>query len=286
MPTQSRQQTVHSIPACVKCKEENPANYELCGLCEQLFCQECTGHSADFLRDLKKFDYDFNCPSCKKIKKKIFNRLDRVELSVKDFKASCEQKFSELSEKIENLSAGNASASVPPPSMTGVIEEATLRLSNKCWLVLGNVPEQPSGLQSEETVQRDSDEVKKVLDYLLPEMDCYPELESAQRFPPRKSAQPERGRPRLLKFKVKDTSIVGKILKAKKNLSRNPEFSKYSLNPLLTPTQMKDQKLAHAEWKERKGRGENVVIYRGKCLLRRELTGRQAAPEPFLEEQK
>lgn len=68
---------------------------------------------------------------------------------------------------------------------------------------------------------------------------------------------------RPIKLVVKDETVKQEILKRAKDLKKCERFQRVYLSPDRTPKQREENKKLVEEWKERKGNGENVKIFRG-----------------------
>ena len=68
---------------------------------------------------------------------------------------------------------------------------------------------------------------------------------------------------RPIKLTVKDDTVKQEILKRAKDLKKCEKFQRVFLSPDRTPKQREENKKLVEEWKERKGNGENVRIFRG-----------------------
>ena len=74
----------------------------------------------------------------------------------------------------------------------------------------------------------------------------------------------KRNGPRMLKVKLGDVEEKMTILRKSKNLRNSSKYKDVYINPDLTPLQQDQEKKLRSELKERKQRGEDVILYRGR----------------------
>ena len=76
---------------------------------------------------------------------------------------------------------------------------------------------------------------------------------------------------RLLKVKVKTREKKVEILRKAKSLRTSDSFKQVFIRPDLTPMQLEEDKRLRREVRERKLRGEDVLIVKGRVILRSDL---------------
>ena len=133
-----------------------------------------------------------------------------------------------------------------------LLEELQQRLSRANNLIIAGLPEKSTGT-IEDRKKHDLHEFKRLSNFM--EM---PRVEITQCV--RIGGRREDGI-RLLKIRIADMNMRTQFLRRSKSL-RNSEFGKIFVNPDRTPSQQSAYKELQRELKERRDKGEDVVIYR------------------------
>ena len=168
-----------------------------------------------------------------------------------------EEKFNELKKEHERISQFGSHR------LEDVYEEVQQRIVRRKYLIVSGIPEQTTG-----TVEEREEADEAAIEALgraigVPEID----LDDIRRI----GKINQQGRPRLLRFKCSSTATRNSLLRSSKNLKKHQEYVNTYINPDQTLLQRKQSKELRTELKRRRDAGEDVLIRRGKIVLKSDL---------------
>lgn len=144
-------------------------------------------------------------------------------------------------------------------SFNDIMNEAEERQNRANNIVISGCEEMIDTSTTEEKQNHDLTEVKKILDCLS--------FQNVNIISCHRIGKQRPSVPRLLKVKLNDKDDKRKILRHSKELSSSP-FPNIFINSDLTPFQQQQRRELRKELKDRKSRGEDVIIYKGKVVAR------------------
>jgi len=158
-----------------------------------------------------------------------------------------EQKYNSLEDRFTQLS-------------TTVFDELEDRQRRRNNLMFSGVPEAASGT-AEERKQADRGYIEGLMiDLSIFKERMLKDIHRVGKIVP--------GKPRLLKVKFHDENDRQNVLRKSKSLHNMPNRRQIFINPDYTVSQMHDRKRLFEELKQRRALGDDVVIFRGKVVLR------------------
>lgn len=140
-----------------------------------------------------------------------------------------------------------------------VVEEANQRYERRCKIIISNLEELSSGTVAERK-ERDRNKVLEIAAELC--VDGFG-VEDCHRF-----GKIDLGRPRLLSVTCSDKASKLNILRSARNLRGIDEYRHCYINPDLTLMQRNANKKLLLELKEKRNRGLDVIIKRGRVVPR------------------
>lgn len=151
-----------------------------------------------------------------------------------------------------------------PEDILGEFERRTARRKN---VIVRGFPETNEG-SVEDRRKADKENLTELLEQMeLPEID----IENVARL-----GKPRSGSSRLLKFRTSTKDEKRRILKNASSLRNEEKYKSVYLSSDLTPFQQATEKALRNELKDRREKGEDVVIHRGKVQTRTQLQNFQA----------
>ena len=139
-----------------------------------------------------------------------------------------------------------------------VVEEYVDRQQRKANLIISNVPE-PSNASNEENRQQDW----MMVDEMLRRLHLRVDVIKVSRIG-RKNA----GKTRLILVTLSSEDMKWEVLREAKNLRDFDEYHGVYINPDLTKTEREQNKKLRDEVREKREKGEDVVIYKGRIIKR------------------
>ena len=167
-----------------------------------------------------------------------------------------EDKFNELKKEHEKISQFGSER------MEDVYEEVHRRIMRRKYLIVSGIPEQATGTVEER------EEADEAAIEALGRAIGVPEIDPDD---VRRIGKINQGRPRLLRFKCSSITTRNSLLRSSKNLKRHQEYVNTYINPDQTLLQRKQSKELRMELKRRRDSGEDVVIRRGRIVLKSDL---------------
>ena len=168
-------------------------------------------------------------------------------------KQAMSEKADEMSNRVSPL------ATAHEPDITQV-QECLDRESRKCNVVISNLPE-AVGTGIMNRVASDKQAVYEMFHELNIEVDIGKTV--------RLGAKSRDGKPRLLLVSTSTEETKWDIIRSGKGLRDIYRFRNVYVNPDMTRTERQVQGKLRAEVRERKEKGEDVYIYKGKIILRK-----------------
>ena len=170
----------------------------------------------------------------------LLQRLDEITKENKSLKKSYES----LEERMALL----------PSSIIGEVEDRQRRRGN---VIISGIPEKKTG-DADERKRADEEIVQGLMQDLSVNKDDITKIH--------RIGKPGTGKDRLLKATFRDHDTRQELLRKARQLRDMPAHRKTFINPDLTLYQRHERKALNEELKERRGMGENVVIWRGKVV--------------------
>ena len=198
------------------------------------------------------------------------NRLEDSLTSVKSSITEQSDKITHLLHKIKELDDRNTKLEQKcikleddlrslPENLLEEFEDRSRRRRN---IIISGIPERSEG-SADERMKADKDDVEEVLQTLWKQYDD--ELVRCHRI-----GRQTTGKSRLLRVVLQDEEAKSSILSNARELRKCPSYKSVYVNPDLTITQRKINKLLRVELKRRKDLGEDVLIRRNRIVARRE----------------
>lgn len=196
--------------------------------------------------------------------KTITTKLQTLEEKIKSFETSiisiqekqeshaCQIKS--LKEEVNKISSGSASGNA-----NEIFFEVEERLRRRKNIVVAGIGELESGSVSERQTH-DETEVNNILNALNIDGNTATDV--------RRVGRQRIGRTRLTRVTLDDESSRMKILRNAKSLRSISPYKRIFLNPDRTPMEQLHHRTTFREFQERKKDGEDVIMYRGKVILR------------------
>ena len=161
-----------------------------------------------------------------------------------------------VGEKMEQIT----SKAKPPPALEpGMVQECFDRENRKCNMIISNLPE-VSNLPG----NRMAAEKQAVYD-LFHALHLQVDVGKVVRL----GAKPGDGRPRLLLVSTLSEDIKWDVVRAGKDLRELEEYTNVYINPDMTRMERQAQGKLRAEVRERREKGEDVFISKGKIMVRK-----------------
>ena len=132
-----------------------------------------------------------------------------------------------------------------------VLDEVQNRFYRRNKLVIRGLPEPTTG-SLDERKESDKNNLQQIVQYLTDEA---VDIKNVTRV-----AKAKPSAPRMVKFTVKDEESKRSLLRKATSLRKSPNFKEIYIGPDSTPQQQLEDKLLRGELKERRARGESVVI--------------------------
>lgn len=177
-------------------------------------------------------------------------RIETFETNVSEIRAEQTRQATELNELKETVNKINASE---------IIGEVQDRMRRKNNIIVTGVDELFSGNISEKQ-QHDEAKVNDILSEL--------DVASIKVNDVMRIGRQKTGVNRIVRVTLVDENSKKSILRKAKNLRSNTKFKNIYINPDRTPHEQKLFKACYLEFKERKNKGEDVIIYRGEVVRR------------------
>lgn len=141
----------------------------------------------------------------------------------------------------------------------GEMESRMHRMNN---VIISGIPEMSSGTVNDRIIH-DVEAVDKVCQEVG--------VKNTRNFKVLRVGKPHPDKPRLLKVTCPDTVMKQQILRNSKALRTVKAYKNVFINEDQTPIQQKQSKALRSELKERRDRGEDIVIYRNQIVQRSEV---------------
>ena len=259
-----------------------------------LTCDKCEGWVHFKCSKLTKHEYEFLCTTTK-TKLKYFCQACEASASDDTGKGAIQiqdAKIDDLSKRFESVELQNKAImdmlrkddkkeekkeQVLKVTVEEAFEDSKEKQEKKNNLILFNLPESES---KEEKVSQEEDlaKVRQILKYVNGGSSVQ-DLEDNQisRMGERKDSSP---RPRGIKIIFSNFHNKMKILKNAIMLGKKEEYKKFGLSPDKTWNERQADIELRKELEIRKAAGEDVIIYRGNVILRKDrpINNRPAAP--------
>ena len=199
--------------------------------------------------------------------KSLGNSISSIKTSI----SAQNSKIDDLLKKIRELEAKNSKLEQRCNKLEGdyldlpaaLLEEFEDRTRRRKNIIISGVPEQMEG-SADDRIQADKSGVEEILREIWEDYDD--EMIRCHRI-----GRHATGRARLLRVVLNDEEAKKSILfNAAKELRKCPAYKNVYVNPDLTISQRKINKLLREELKRRKSEGEDVIIRRNKIVPRRE----------------
>ena len=142
------------------------------------------------------------------------------------------------------------------------LQEMESRLNRMTNVIISGIPELSSGSVDERS-SHDEEKLKKILQEVG--------NKSTQNFKITRIGRPRTDRPRLLKVICPDINTKRQILRDCKTLRKSTDSKNIFINEDLTQMQQKQSNALRVELRQRRERGEDVVIYRNQIVKRSEI---------------
>ena len=155
-------------------------------------------------------------------------------------------------------------ASAHPP-MDELVNELELRQRKANSVVVFGLPESTTG-SVKEKIEHDMNETRKLIQFLDVQLDC--EISECRRI-----GKPNRNGSRILRVDLSSLNSKSVLLRRSKTLKNSP-FHNVFIKPDLTPMQQRIDSSLRKELKERRDKGEDVVLYKGQIRHKRTLNFR------------
>ena len=167
-----------------------------------------------------------------------------------------EEKFNELKYEHEKLSE------LENERLEELYDEAYQRFMKRKYLIVSGIPEQTTGSveEREEADEKAIESMGRAIGVL--------EIDPVD---VRRIGKINQGRPRLLRFKCSNITIRNSLLRSSKDLKKHREYVNTYINPDQTLLQRMRSKELRTELKRRRDAGEDVLIRRGKIILKSDL---------------
>ena len=196
--------------------------------------------------------------------KNISNQLEALTVRIKTFESNVSEikteqarQAAELNELKETVHKINAS------EIAGEVEDRIRRKNN---VILTGVDELYSG-NTKEKREHDEKKVKEILNEL--------DLSTTKVKEVVRIGRQQAGVNRIMRVSLVDEDSRKNVLRNAKNLRSNTKYKKTYINPDRTPYEQKLFKACYLEFKERRSKGEDVIIYRGEIVRREAVTNSQ-----------
>ena len=173
----------------------------------------------------------------------LLQRLDEITKENNTLK----KKYHILEERIESL----------PSSVIEEVEDRQRRQKN---VIISGIPEQKTG-DADERKKADAEIVEELMQELSVNKDDIARIH--------RIGKPGIGTGRLLKATFRDHETRQEMLRKARQLRNIPAHRKTFINPDLTLNQRNERKVLNEELKKRRGMGEDVVIWRGKIVQKK-----------------
>jgi hypothetical protein len=184
----------------------------------------------------------------------LTGRINNIEIrltEVESKQTAHESEMKVIKDSLKNISNRTSSGNE-------FYDEIELRLSKKENIILSGVPEIETGSLSD---RKAADE--NHLSHIMKELDVQDfEFKRIERIG-RVSAKR-----RLLKVSGLDFHKRQEVLRKSKGLRNSNQYKRVYINADLTPMQREKQRELQGELRDRRLRGEDVIIYRGRVQLR------------------
>lgn len=145
-------------------------------------------------------------------------------------------------------------AKVHPP-MDELVKELELRQRKANSIVVFGLPESISG-SVREKIEHDTNETKRIIQFLDVQLDC--QISECRRI-----GKPDKNGSRILRVDLNSLSAKLALLRRSKALKNSP-FHNVFIKSDLTPMQQRVDSSLRRELKERRVKGEDVVLYKGR----------------------
>ena len=211
---------------------------------------------------------------CDELEEKVGKVLDKVEASVQQnaemmasFKGSVgesearQASYADVVKKVVGEKMDTFTHQVRPPVLEQkMVQECIDKENRKCNIVVTNLRE-PQGTGLGNRSAADKQAVYDMFHQLHLEVDVGKVV--------RLGAKPDNGRPRLLLVATQSEEVKWDVIRAARGLREIDEYVNVLINPDMTRMERETQSKLRAEVRERKERGEDVYIAKGKVMTRR-----------------
>ena len=165
-----------------------------------------------------------------------------------------------MSEKTDEVPNRGTWPSLPQEQDMVQVQECMDRESRKCNVIISNLPE-PEGAGLMNRMAADKQAVYEMFRDLNIEVDIGKAV--------RLGAKPRDGKPRLLLISTSTEETKWDVVRAGKDLRDLEKYQNVYVNPDLTRMERQTQGRLRAEVRERRKNGENVYIFKGQVMVRK-----------------
>lgn len=187
----------------------------------------------------------------------IENRIDSFEASLSSLRLTQESH----SQKIMEITKGLANMASELP--TSILDEVEQRMHRRDKIVVSGIKE----LHSNDIEDRKSHDVKEI-ETLFEKL----ELNDVTPLKIHRIGKINNAKTRLIRVQLENEKSKHKVLASARSLSKISEYRGVYINPDRTQIQQLQDAHLRRELKERRGKNENVIIYRGRVINKSELS--------------
>lgn len=242
-----------------------------CSICKYWFCLDCShvsGKLYDCLKNESTANLPFNCDGCLRILPKLTEMGMNIDNQLKQIK-ECETKIKEVEESMDNKIE---------KQVEKAIESFRDREERKCNVIIHNVPEPTTPDRKTE----DGEKLRDIFSVIKCD-DVTPKMFV-------RLGKPINGKARLIKVVLESVSYKHQLLGGTKLLRTKDGdgnithgWNNIYITPDLTKEEREHNRAMHQEFDKKKKdeRNPDLIIYRGKIIDRKELSGQAAGNGVF-----
>lgn len=235
-----------------------------CDFCNNWYCMKCTKLKQSLFNEIgKESSILWTCIHCKKSLPGIMNLMSKV--------SSLESKLLEMERKFENLNGtGNmtttTSVCTDKELIREVLREEKMEESELEARKLNIIVHSLKESDKQTLEQKKTEDYNIVMKILNDELSLDVDVDNVIRLGRLTS---ENGKPRPLRFTVRDNEVKRRVMNSCRNLKTSNEYSSVFFTPDLTQNQRKEAFLLRESKRQREREGEhNLIIRRGKIITK------------------
>ena len=219
--------------------------------------------------------------TCLKVEEVVGKVLEKVEKEMKENKEKltivketlatnemASKSYADVLKKTMNEKMDQMAVhSKPPTQAKDMVQECFDHESRKCNVVISNIPEaQGAGIGNQSAADKQA--VYELCHMLHLEVVIVKAV--------RLGAKSRDGRPRLLLVSNPSEETKWDVVRAAKNLKQIEQYKDIYVNPDMTRTEREEKAKLRVEARDRRNKGEDVFIFKGKVVVRTQRPAREA----------